>query len=407
MPAPVTHAEVVCPFCALLCDDLEVEATGRALRVTGRGCPRAADGFARPLPAAPTPLLDGAPATLAEAIARAASILRAAKAPLIGGLGTDTAGLRAALRLAEATGAVLDHAHSAGLGANLAALQSGGWVTATLAEARNRPDLVLLVGGDGSPVAPRLLERVLRPPATLDSLRGAMRRIVQLGGAPPVWPGITHLPCAAEDLLGSVGLLRALVAGRPVAAPAPLVELAAALTGAAYALIVWAAGSLPAPAPTVAHLAELTKALNAKGRAAGLPLAAGDNVTGANQVATWQTGVPLPLSLAAGVPDHDPVRWRAEALLARGGADALLWLATFSDVAPPPGDVPTVLLARAGFTPASPVAVLIPVGTPGLDHPGSLYRTDGIAALPLRRLRASPLPSAAEVLTRITAALGA
>ncbi len=403
---PVAHAEVVCPFCALLCDDLAVAAEGTALRVTAKGCPRAAEGFARPLPAEPTPLVVGAPATLDAALARASDILRAAKAPLIGGLGTDTGGLRAALRLAETIGAVLDHAHGAGLGANLSALQTGGWVTATLAEARNRPDFVLLVGGDGSAVAPRLLERVLRPPTTLDPERGAARRAVQLGGVPSAWPGIAHLPCAPEDLLGTVGLLRALVAGRPLAAPTPLVELAASLKGAAYALIVWSAGSLPEPTATVAHLAELTKTLNAKGRAAGLPLAAGDNAIGANQVATWQTGVPLPLGLAAGIPDHDPVRWRAQALLARGGADAILWISTFSDLAPPPGDVPTVLLARAGFVPEVPPAVLIPVGTPGLDHPGSLYRTDGIAALPLRRLRPSPLPTAAQVLTRLAALLG-
>jgi formylmethanofuran dehydrogenase subunit B len=404
---PTIHAEVVCPFCALLCDDLDVAAEGTALRVTGRGCPRAIESFARPLPADPTPRVEGAPATLEAALARAGDILRAAKAPLIGGLGTDTAGARAALHLAAVVGAVLDHAHGAGLGANLAALQTGGWVTATLAEARNRPDVVLLVGGDGAAVAPRLHERVLRPPATLDPERGVARRIVQLGGAAPAWPGIAHLPCAPEDLLGTVGLLRALVAGRPLAAPAPLVELAAALKRAAYALIVWSAGSLPEPAATVAHLAELTKALNAAGRAAGLPLAAGDNAIGANQVATWQTGVPLPLSLAAGIPDHDPVRWRAPALRARGGADALVWISTFSDLAPPPGDaIPTVLIARAGFVPAAPPAVLIPVGTPGLDHPGSVYRTDGIAALPLRRLRASPLPTAAEVLTRLAAAVG-
>ena len=66
-----------------------------------------------------------------------------------------------------------------------------------------------------------------------------------------------------------------------------------------------------------------------------------------------------------------------------------------------------MLLARAGFVPESPPAVLIPVGTPGLDHPGSVYRTDGIAALPLRRLRPGPLPTAAEVLTRLAAVVGA
>src|SRR4051794_4639794 len=211
-------ADVVCPFCSLLCDDLVVAARGPALQVTAKGCPRAIASFARALPESPQPRVDGQPATLDTAVARAAAILRGAKASLIGGLATDTDGLRAALRLGEAVGAVVGHAHGSGLSANLAALQSAGWVTATLAEARNRPDLVLLVGSDGSDAAPRLFERVLQPPRTLDSDGLPKRRLVQLGGEPSAWPGIEHHPCPPERLLATVGLLRALVAGRTVGA---------------------------------------------------------------------------------------------------------------------------------------------------------------------------------------------
>ena len=49
----------------------------------------------------------GAPATLAEAAAAAARLLAAARRPLIGGLGTDVQGARAACRLADRTGAVV------------------------------------------------------------------------------------------------------------------------------------------------------------------------------------------------------------------------------------------------------------------------------------------------------------
>ena len=41
-----------------------------------------------------------------------------------------------------------------------------------------------------------------------------------------------------------------------------------------------------------------------------------------------------------------------------------------------------------------PVEVLIPVGTPGLDHGGSLYRTDGVVAVPVRELRKLNFPAA-------------
>ncbi|HMR31142.1 MAG TPA: formylmethanofuran dehydrogenase [Geminicoccaceae bacterium] len=397
-----SHADVVCPFCALLCDDLVVEADGARLRVTANGCPRAVAGFGRRVPASIEPLVDGRPVPLAEAVARAGGILRGARLPLLAGLGTDTAGMRAAVRLAEAVGGVLDHAHGAGLLANLAAMRGGGWVTATLAEARNRPDFVLLVGGDGSAVSSRLHERVLRPPRTLDSAGPPERRIVQLGGRPSAWPDIEHLDCPSEGLLAVIGALRALLAGRrPPKPDARLAALAEALRAARYALIVWAAGALPEPEATVAHLAEITKALNARGRAAGLPLSAPDNVIGANQVATWQTGVPLPLGLTAGVPEHEPRRWSMSALLARGAVDALLWVASLGDLEPPDTAAPTIVLARAGFVPKRPVEVLIPVGTPGLDHAGSLYRSDGVVALPVRGLREPVAPSVAEVLAAI------
>lgn len=406
MTQPARHHDVVCPFCALLCDDLVVDSDGPRLRVAANGCPRAVAGFGRKMPEPVVPIVDGAPASLADAVARAAQILRRAGLPLLAGLGTDTAGMRAAVRLAEAVGGVLDHAHSAGLLANLAAMRAGGWVTATLAEARNRPDFVLLVGGDGSVVSSRLHERVLRPPRTLDSDGPPQRRIVQLGGPPSAWPGIEHVACPPDELLAAVGGLRALAAGRRVPSPDPkLSEIAEAFRSARYALIVWTAGALPEPEATVAHLAEITKALNAKGRAAGLPLSAPDNVIGANQVATWQTGVPLPLSLAAGVPEHEPRSWSAPALLARGAVDALLWVASLGDLEPPGTAVPTILLARAGFTPERPVEVLIPVGTPGLDHAGSLYRSDGVVALPVRSLRDPVAPGVAEIVAAIAAAV--
>ena len=43
----------------------------------------------------------------------------------------------------------------------------------------------------------------------------------------------------------------------------------------------------------------------------------------------------------------------------------------------------------------------IAVGTPGLDHDGSIYRGDGVVSLPLRGLRDAGLPRAADILQRI------
>ncbi|MCS6877818.1 MAG: formylmethanofuran dehydrogenase [Geminicoccaceae bacterium] len=394
--------EVVCPFCALLCDDLEVAVEGERLAVRDKGCARAREAFARPLPEDRRPRLRGEPVPLEAAAGRAAELLGSAGLPLFAGLEADLAGLRAVVALAERTGGVVDPMTGEGARAQLRAVQRSGWVAGTLAEARNRPDLVLLVGDGWRAAAPRLFERVLAPAARLDE---RPRRLLQLGGAPPREPEIEHLPCPEAALAEQVALLRALLRDRPVAAPESLRALADAIRTASYRLLLWATESLPAPAVLVHHLAALSRELNARGRAVALPLASSPGPVTARQLLLWQTGVPDPVGFADGAPEQDPVRWAGERLLAEKAADLLVWIDVSGFRPPPVVSVPAVLLIRAGIDPPFVPEVLIPIATPGLDHPGDLYRTDTVVALRARGLRRTALPSAAEVLAAIAGAL--
>ena len=56
--------------------------------------------------------------------------------------------MRAAVRLAERTGGILDHAHSAAMQAQLRLLRERGWIATTLGELRHRADLLVLFGSD-------------------------------------------------------------------------------------------------------------------------------------------------------------------------------------------------------------------------------------------------------------------
>ena len=90
----------------------------------------------------------------------------------------------------------------------------------------------------------------------------------------------------------------------------------------------------------------------------------------------------------------------------RGDADVLLWVSSLSEVRlPPPTTVPTIVLGRSGMAFERAPEVFIPVGTPGLDHAGHLFRADRVVAVPLRGLRVSSLPSVAQAIDAIDAAL--
>src|SRR3569832_312232 len=107
-------------------------------------------------------MIAGVPISLDEACRAAAIILSGSRRPLIGGLGGDVTGHRAALALAEKLGGVGDHMHGRAQFRNVQAIQDGGWVTTTLSEVRNRADLIVLAGTDASRYQ-RFFERFLAP----------------------------------------------------------------------------------------------------------------------------------------------------------------------------------------------------------------------------------------------------
>jgi len=177
------YRDVVCPFCGLACDDLAVDAGANGVRVVANGCARSARMFGETVVAtSPGAWIDGAPAAPGDAIARAASILVASTRPLFAGLGTDVAGARAVLALADRIGATVDHMGSAALMRNVLALQSNGWITTTFAEVRNRADLIIIAGTNVVGRFPRFFERVAFGEAMFTD--DAAREIVFVGTIP-------------------------------------------------------------------------------------------------------------------------------------------------------------------------------------------------------------------------------
>ena len=407
---------VTCPFCGLACDDLRVQIDAGVLRALSNGCAIAQAGFAQALAAEDAPpRIRGQVVRLEDALDRCAELVRQAHAPLIAGLDTDVNGMRAALALADRCGATLDHANGDAMFRNLLVLQDSGWFTTTLTEARNRADLILVVGTQCFERFPRLIERVLFPPDALFS-PPSERGLVLVGpwdestlpaGIRALTP--TVIPVALADLAGLAGVLRGLIAGRPVrggavggVADGTLEVLAERLRGARYSVVTWTAAELDFPHAelTVQALVELVRDLNETTRAAALPLAGTLGDLTANQVCTWQTGYPLRMGLGQGQPRYEPMLYRHTDLLARREVDLLLWISAVSRQAMPPAtDVPTILLSQIQVKQAPQPEVQIPVGVPGIDHPGHWYRSDSVCPLPLGQLRSSGMPSVAEVLS--------
>jgi formylmethanofuran dehydrogenase subunit B len=409
-----------CPFCGLLCDDVVVSASDNgAVSVSARGCELSKAGFARQSAAGPdSPRVGGSAATFEQAVSAAAAILRDAVQPLIAGLATDIAGMRAAVELADRCGAVLDHANSGAKFRNLLAFQDRGAITTTLAEVRNRADVLVVIGTDVVSRFPRFFERIAAPAGTLFGLQDSDRRSVFVGAQPPSdAPGRTDwIACERPELPDVLGALAALTAGvrldatRAGSVPIErLHELSGLMQSARYGALVWAAADLDfAHAElSVQAIQRTLAALSRTTRFSGVPLGGSEADLTADAVLLWQVGFPFRTSFASGRPEYDPYLFDARRLLARREADALLWISTLSDLALPAGlDAlsipPLIVVAGPNVAAAERAEVFFPVATPGIDHGGHLVRTDKVLTMRLTAARASGRASCAQVLRAIS-----
>jgi formylmethanofuran dehydrogenase subunit B len=355
--------------------------------------------------------IDGRPVALHAALSEAARLLEACRAPVVAGLGTDIAGARAAIRLAQRLGAAVDHMNSAAVLRDLAVMREAGMMVTTPNEARLRADVVLLIGAGLVEAWPELPERLFAAPAAPQAGQAATRRIIWLcpGKGPMRHAGIEKvIGRSPQDLAVLLAALRARVAGRPVGktrlAVGALDALAADLRAARFGVAVWSAAELGALA--IEMLCGLVDDLNAETRFTGLALGSGDNANGVLQACGWVTGFPMRTGFARGYPEHDPWRFDAARMVDSGEADCALWISAYRPAAPQwKRRVPMIALTAPGASFVHAPRVHITVGRPGTDHDAVEHCPTSGTLVPVLAAKPSRTISVADAIADIAAVL--
>ena len=352
--------------------------------------------------------VNGKAAPLHEAVAAAAALLGASRSPVIAGMGADMAGTRAAILLAEKLGAAFDHMHANWLLADLDVLRSAGAMLTTPNEIRLRADTVLLVGARAAGYAG--LPRLLAPAHPGLSLQEGARRVICVGPVKPGFKDAQHVRAGADGLTALASALLCALREKPVGAgplaPEKIKALAAVLRQAKFGVALWSAEDFVNAPMLPFLLMDLVAALNDTTRFSALPLSPAGNGAGVVQTAAWMTGFPMRTSFARGYAEHDPWRFDAARMAQAGETDAALWISAYEDATPDwAGKTPLVALTGTAAKFASPPQVRITVGKPGRDHDGVELSAETSTFVPVSASAPSAAPTAAQVLTQISAAL--
>ena len=395
----VEHA--TCLGCGCACDDIVVVVADERIAEARHACALGVAWFGDgDLPS--RCLVRGRDTSLEEALDEVAELLWRAGAPLVY-LAPELSceAQREGIALADALHATLDSVTSDSARASLLAAQERGRASATLGEIRNRADVVLFWGVDPAARYPRYTSRYAPEPAGLylpDGRRSRVVVAVDVGAAHGPADADLRVIVSPDDEVTTLIALRAIVTStarvggaRPESAPwARARELATPLLDARYAVIVHDAESSTGDDPDCADaLIALAQALNGPTRCALSTLRAGGNRSGADAVATSQTGYPTAIDFARGYPRYRPYDGTADARIPLGEADALLVIGaaalipvTLTTLLPYP--LHALIGPRASESVLATTAVIvIDSGVAGIHEGGTALRMDDVP-LPLR-----------------------
>jgi formylmethanofuran dehydrogenase subunit B len=422
-----TFVDVPCTVCGCVCDDLRVSvAEGQITPIAG-ACKLAEPWFESLSEAQQNPppvaRIEGRAVSLDQAIARAAEILRAARAPLVWGLSrSSTTGQRAAVALAEQLGATIDTTASVCHGPSIMAIQQVGESTCSLGEVRNRADLIVFWGANPVESHPRHFERYSVDAAGLFVPRGrADRKLIVIDKKPTATSQFadTFIQVPPDRDFEVIWALRLLLKGIElpptfdVGLPHEVLRsLAHQLKSCRYGAVFFGLGLAQRGIGhvNVEALLQLVADLNDHTRFTARRLRIPGDVTGADSVLCWQTGFPFAVSLSRGFPRYNPGEYSANELLARGEVDACLFVGSegVAELSPQSRSVaaklPSIILDYPHAKPLLNATVQITTAVYGIHAAGTAYRMDEIP-IALRQLTRSEYPLDDEVLGALVAKL--
>jgi formylmethanofuran dehydrogenase subunit B len=418
-----------CTFCGCVCDDmiLTVDDAQKRIVKAKNACVLGRAWFSEhTIEDAPPATIDGEPVSIEAAVAEAARILVDARFPVLYGLSDTTCeAQRQAVAIMDMVRGCVDTTTSVCHGPSGLAFQVVGESTMTLGEVKNRADLVIYWGGNPAESHPRHFGRYAVTPKGMFTPNGKRDRTIVLvdvrrtPSAPAANIFVQVRPGRDFELLWA---LRARVRGRPVDADIGTVtgvsletidDLVQRMKNCRYGVLFFGMGLTMTRGRhfNSGALLALATDLNEFTHFVAKPVRGHGNVTGADNVVSWQTGYPFGVNFSRGFPRFNPGEFTTVDTLSRGDADAAMIVASDPASNFPKAAIahlrriPVIVLDTKPTVTSSAARVAFRTATYGINTSGTVYRMDDVP-ITLRKAFDSPFPDDESILRAIRARVG-
>ncbi len=419
-----TVENATCTFCGCVCDDmvLTVDLDKKRITKAKNACILGRAWFAEhTVGDHPAALIGGKEASFEQAVEEAAQIFANARFPIVYGLSDTTCeAQRQAVAIADMVHGTIDTTTSVCHGPSGIAFQGVGESTASLGEIKNRADLVVYWGGNPAESHPRHFTRYAVTPKGMFIPNGRKDRtvvLVDVRKTPSAPVADIFLQIKPGKDFELIWALRALVKGRRISPTieeetgiplSTLEDLAQRMKNCRYGVLFFGMGLTMTRGRHFNSGAILALAtdLNEYTHFVAKPVRGHGNVTGADNVVSWQTGYPFGVNFSRGYPRFNPGEFTTVDTLSRGEADAAMIIASDPASNFPRRatehlrKIPVISLDTKPTETSQLARVAFSTATYGISVGGTVYRMDDVP-ITLRTAFDSPFPSDETVLSAI------
>ncbi len=419
-----TVKNATCTFCGCVCDDMELTVDLDEKRITKakNACVLGRAWYAEhTIGDWPIAMIDGKEVSKEEAIEEAAQTLVKAKFPIIYGLSDTTCeAQRQAVAITDIIKGTIDTTTSVCHGPSGLAFQGVGESTMSLGEVKNRADLVIYWGGNPAASHPRHFTRYAVTPKGMFIPNGRKDRtvvLVDVRKTPSTPVSNIFIQVKPRKDFEVLWALRALVKGKKIdpsieeetgVSLATLEDLVDRMKNCRYGVLFFGMGLTMTRGRhfNSGALMALATDLNEFTHFVAKPVRGHGNVTGADNVLSWQTGYPFGVNFNRGYPRFNPGEFTTVDTLSRGDADAAMFIASDPACNFPKAaiehmkKIPVISLDTKQTATSKLAHVAFATSTYGINTGGTVYRMDDVP-ISMRPAFDSPYPDDEEILTAI------
>ena len=414
-----THKKIkdlVCPFCSLHCDDIQVSMNGNQFKVNNKNliCAKKIEKSNIKNSSQILPEINSKISTLSDALKAIKKNLSDHKEILLLNHGVDLSGLRSMLSFSTKYNCIIDHINSKTLFQNLNLMQRSGYMATSLTEIKNRADIIIVFGNKIFEKSPRLLEKVLQSKNSFCT-DVKKKEIILIGNFNS--STVQHIKNNSKvtniklDLDKIPSLMKLLISDEAlenleVLSKTDLNKIRKVISKSKYLVATWTNSDFSTaknPEMIINSISKYIISYNIKKRGACAPIAGSLGDITSSQALAWMTGFASRIKFTGTTFQHDRMSYDSNVLIENNNVDVIVHVSTLNlDKIKLNKKIFNIVIGHPNCVFDHKPDIFIPVGIPGIDYDGIMFRTDNVVSVALKNIRDIKLPTTENIINKLS-----